>query len=96
MGPIKLSTVIKLLECGDEEFMVATKNISRLNREIERLRHHINPYADFPYLDEPEVIRRRIHIFENTLPKIELVEAVERNARKRIAESFEKRSVHTC
>ena len=69
-----------LLSCDDEEFLYLTKEDVRLQKEIDLKRHAIDPYMDFPYAEDPIIIKRRIEIEVGKISKEALKRLVDSKA----------------
>ncbi|NYB73417.1 DUF4263 domain-containing protein [Sedimentibacter hydroxybenzoicus DSM 7310] len=69
-----------LLSCDDEEFLCLTKDNVRLQKEIDLKRHAIDPYMDFPYEEDPIIIKRRIEIEDGKISKESLKQLVDSKA----------------
>lgn len=74
---IKLETVLALLDCEETELSQLTATNSRLVNEIDRIRYEINPHVDFPYREDPDVIRRRMDIESNSIDKASILKLIQ-------------------
>lgn len=75
-------SVIKLLECSKDEFGMPTEADKRLMAEIDRIRYKMDPKIDFPYPEDPEVLKRRAKISAASISKQSIIDLVNMNAKE--------------
>lgn len=71
-----------LLECDRAEFLQLTVSDPRLLAEIDRIRYEINPNVDFPYRENPEVIKRRMEIESRSISKASIHKIIQEGAKE--------------
>lgn len=76
LNDIDRSLVSQLINCHEDEFSQDTIEIPYLNDQIIALRHEINPYADFPFPENYEVVRRKIEIDDNKIEKSQIINLI--------------------
>lgn len=79
-SPIKRSDAEVLLECNQEELSSRTLDQPRLLIEIDRIRNKIDPFIDSPWLESPEITKRRNDIESRMISKSSIVGLVEQGA----------------
>ncbi|MGZ4924787.1 MAG: Shedu immune nuclease family protein [Halobacteriota archaeon] len=77
---IKQADVEVLLGCNASELSARTLNHPRLLSEIDRIRNEIDPFIDSPWLEAPEVTKRRNDIESRMISKKHVAGFVERGA----------------
>ena len=77
---IKLTDAEALLECDQEELSTRTLDQPRLLNEIDRIRNEIDPFIDSPWLEAPEITKRRNDIESRMIGKSLIAGLVERGA----------------
>jgi len=77
---IKRADAEALLECNQEELSTKTLDQPRLLNEIDRIRNEIDPFIDSPWLEAPEVTKRRNDIESRMISKSLIADLVERGA----------------
>ncbi|OFD53795.1 MULTISPECIES: hypothetical protein [Bacillus cereus group] len=79
---LSLETVLGLLNCDEIELNRKTSSNHRLISEIERLRYEINPLLDFPYREDPEVVKLRLEIESKRITKDCISKIIEDGAKE--------------
>lgn len=79
---LRLETVLDLLNCDEIELNQKTSSNPRLISEIEKLRYDINPLLDFPYREDPEVVKRRLEIESKSISKDCIAKIIEDGAKE--------------
>lgn len=74
---IKQTDVEALLECNLTELSSKTLEQPRLLNEIDRIRNDIDPFIDSPWLETPEITKRRNDIESRMISKKEVADLVE-------------------
>lgn len=77
---IKQADVEALLECDLKELSARTLDQQRLLNEIDRIRNEIDPFIDSPWLEGPEITKRRNDIESRMISKKLVSDLVERGA----------------
>lgn len=76
----QLDVVCEILKTQPGEFLTHSLQIPKLYRDIEIIRHEIDPYIDEPWAEPYEIINRREDIRSAMLPAGQLLAAIERNS----------------
>ncbi|MCR8843429.1 DUF4263 domain-containing protein [Paenibacillus sp. SC116] len=74
--------LLSLLECEQSELSQLTVRNPRLLAEIDRVRYEINPNADFPYREDPEVVKRRMEIELNSISKVNIQKLIQKGVKE--------------
>lgn len=69
-----------LLECGQDELSTKTLDQPRLLTEIDCIRNEIDPFIDSPWLEAPEITKRRNGIESRMIGKALIADLVEGGA----------------
>lgn len=77
---IKQADAEALLGCDSKELGARTGDIPRLLNEIDRIRNEIDPFIDSPWLEAPEVTKRRNDIESRMISKRLVTNLVEQGA----------------
>jgi hypothetical protein len=88
---MSMQDVLSTLSCDSSEFKSSTAMNLRLVAEIERLRNAIDPFADAPWLEEPEIVNRRETIESGMISKAMLSQLVNAGATERQFQELLKR-----
>lgn len=80
---ISADQVLSLIGCEKTELDSPTLSNMRLLAEIDRIRQSIDPFADSPFVESPEIINRRADIVSGMLKKTQLLELVTAGAGER-------------
>ncbi|HML35729.1 Shedu anti-phage system protein SduA domain-containing protein [Sporomusa sphaeroides] len=83
----------ELCSCYEDEFSQDTIEIPYLNDQIIALRHEINPYADFPFPENCEVVRRKIEIDDNKIRKSQINDLINEECQEQSLSSLLKRDL---
>jgi Domain of unknown function (DUF4263) len=80
---LKQADVEELLACDRTELSTRTLDHPRLLNEIDRIRNEIDPFIDSPWLEAPEITKRRNDIESRMISKRLVADLIERGAGER-------------
>lgn len=72
--------VIEMIDSSPNEFDNSALDDERLLNDIERLKTEINPFADLPFPEDNEVLKRRIEIEEGKISKNQIKSLIKQNS----------------
>lgn len=75
-----INSLFNILEIEKEEFSQKTWNNRKLFNIIENKRMKMNPLFDYPYIEDPQIVSRRLKIEENKIKKQDLQKLILNNS----------------
>ena len=90
--PILASTpiedVAKILNCTGDELKIPSSEDPKISQLIEQNRNQIDPFADFPYIEDRETLLRRLTIEDSMVSREKLQAMVEAGSTERDLQSL--------
>ncbi|UZH02622.1 DUF4263 domain-containing protein [Pantoea anthophila] len=83
----------ELLDCSHEELLDYTLKNERLFRQVEKLYHAICPFTKKTYVEDSNVIIKRLKLAENSITKKEILEFIQSTPTERELANFLKRDL---
>ncbi|MBW1213011.1 DUF4263 domain-containing protein [Pantoea allii] len=90
---ITLKKTKKLFDCSHEELLDRTLKNERLFKQIEHLYHKLYPFTERTYVEDSNIIAKRLHLEHNAILKKEITDFIEKCPNERELASFLKKDL---